>query len=116
MLPFMFDVPLLVLLLLALEFVEFMFVMFEFVDDEFMFVMFEFVDAAFIFDELMFDEFVLVEFMFVMFALLVLAFSAGEQAVQTPATVSKAKRANVLRIEFPPVPSVGSICWGTARS
>ena len=35
----------------------------------------------------------------------VLVLSAGEQAVQTPATVSKARRAKVLRIEFPPEPS-----------
>jgi hypothetical protein len=33
-----------------------------------------------------------------------LVFSAGEQAVQTLATASKARSPKVLRIEFPPVP------------
>jgi hypothetical protein len=45
----------------------------------------------------------IVTFAFDTFAF-VLVLSAGEQAVQTPATVSKARRAKVLRIEFPPEP------------
>lgn len=52
---------------------------------------------------------VLVEVMFALLLLcvfaLVLVLSAGEQADQTPATVSRARRAKVLRIEFPPEPS-----------
>lgn len=116
MLPFMFDMfefelPLDVLLLPMFEFD-----MFEF--DMLLLCMFEFdmlLVPMFEFDMLLMPMFEFDMLLFVMFAL-VLAFSAGEQADQTPATVSKARRAKVLRIEFPPVPSKGSACWGAARS
>ena len=44
------------------------------------------------------------------------ALSAGVQAVQTLATARRVRSASVLRIEFPPVPTWGSACWGAARA
>ena len=120
MLPFMFVEEPLVLLFgaLVLPMFELLWPMFEF--DMFEFDMFEFVVVPIF--ELLWAAFVLLWLMFEfdMFEFdmfeLVFVFSAGEQADQTPATVSKARRAKVLRIEFPPVPSKGSACWGAARS
>lgn len=82
---------------------------------------------AFMFEPPVF-EFMLVvlpvfEFMFAfmfafafVFALALLVFSAGEQAVHTLATARRVRSAKVLRIEFPPVPLAGSVCWGAARA
>ena len=65
--------------------------------------------ALFVFVVLVFVVLVLLVFVVLRFEFdrfeFVLVLSAGEQAVQTPATVSKARRAKVLRIEFPPEPS-----------
>ncbi len=44
------------------------------------------------------------------------ALSVGVQAVQKLATVSRARSAKILRIEFPPETLVGSDCWGAART
>jgi hypothetical protein len=54
---------------------------------------------------------VLVAFVFVLFALSVVV-----QPAQRLATVSKARIAKVRRIECPPVPPLGSDCWGAARA
>ena len=51
-------------------------------------------EFAFVFDMFAFDMFAFV-----------LVLSAGEHAAPAPATVSRARRAKVLRIEFPPEPS-----------
>jgi hypothetical protein len=71
----------------------------------FVFAAFVFAGAVFAGAALRFDMFVFALFAFTF------VFSAGEHAIQMPATVSKARRARVLRIEFPPVPSEGSVLW-----
>ena len=111
MLPFMFVAPPpLLVFVRVFEFDMFEFDMFEllmllfdiFELPEFVVLMFELPEfVVLIFP---FDKFELLKLLFDMFAF-VFVLSAGEQAVQTPATVSKARRAKVLRIEFPPEPS-----------
>jgi hypothetical protein len=106
MLPFMFVAPPLLVFVRVFEF-AFEFDMFELLMLLFdMFALFVFVVLVFV--VLVLLVFVVVKFEFDRFEFdrfeFVLVLSAGEQAVQTPATVSKARRAKVLRIEFPPEP------------
>ena len=107
MLPFMFVAPPLLVFVRVFVF-EFEFDVFEFDRFELLVLLVFVVLVLLMFVVLVLLVFVVVKFEFDRFEFdrfeFVLVLSAGEQAVQTPATVSKARRAKVLRIEFPPEP------------